>query len=105
LTPDALNKLLPMISKQPSLPESQLAAFHSDDLDAGFQLEARTQLRLHGRGKSAGSLWVYPEMNIHKVILQKITVVDSLGQVVETAEETVFFPRPATVHFIGATTE
>jgi hypothetical protein len=104
ISPVELNKLLPDISNYPLLSVSQLAAFKTDNLNNYFNQQAQANLELKGRTEETGAIWVFPEMAIQKISLQKIIKTDANGLVTETEEESVHFPRPVNVHFVGVKT-
>ncbi|HEX2532622.1 MAG TPA: hypothetical protein VHK69_02735, partial [Chitinophagaceae bacterium] len=105
VAPAALNELLPQVSSYPVLTPAQLAALKTDELDAAFNTEAVARLEMKGKDEETGSVWVFPEVRLHRVDLQVPEEVDAAGQVTRTRTETVHFPRPSSVHFYGEKTK
>lgn len=104
LSADALNTLLPRVSsgaEQP-LADAQLDALRMPDFVDRFNQCAKTQVDFKGRRGESAALWVYPEMKLREVVLKKIGSVNAHGHVETFEEETVRFPMPAMVHFVGA---
>jgi hypothetical protein len=104
LSPYALNALIPQISEHPTLSEAHLDALRTPDFAARCGQAARTQARLRGRPGTSAALWVYPEVKMQRVVLQKAARVNDSGHVLGLAEESAHFPLPALVHVIGAAT-
>jgi hypothetical protein len=104
LSPDALNRLLPRLSNgdQRALPDAQLHALRTPDFIDRFNQAAKTQVDLKGRRGESAALWIYPEMKLREVVLKRIGNVNEHGHVQDFEEETVKFPMPAMVHFVGA---
>lgn len=100
LSLDALNKLLPGMSK-PALPEAQLRALKSPELQKSYHLSARINLEMKGKNGETGTIWAYPEMSLHQLHLVGPSEVNDLGQVVALNEVVVSFFRPSSIHFIG----
>ncbi len=100
LSPDGLNKLLPRLSEQPLSPE-QLAALRTPDFMDRFSQAGKTEVEFKGRKGDSVALWVYPEVKLQDVVLRKSAQVNAHGHVLEFAEETVRFPMPVLVHFVG----
>ena len=97
---DALNKLLPNLGQTP-LNENQLRALNSTKLQQYYNQVARVNLEIKGRSGDTGTLWTYPEIALHQIHLVKPAAVNQLGMVTSLSEETIQFPRPAAIHFIG----
>lgn len=105
LSPDALNRLLPQVSSHPSLEPMELAALRNDDFYARYNVAARTRIELGAMPGDSAALFVYPEFNLHRVVLQKPKDVDeATGQVLSTEEKTVVFPLVSAVHLAAAVT-
>ena len=106
ISPDELNRLLPqLVPGQSPLNEDVLQALRSRDFSERFNQAARYQARLRGRPGDHGVLWVYPEVKLQTIVLQKVTQTDAQGQVRGLGEERVTFPLPVVMHFIGARSE
>ena len=97
----ALNALIPLISNGQSLNEAQLSALSASDFVARFNTGARFNAVLSGRPGVTAALWIYPEVNLHEVVLFKAASIDADAHVRELVEERVKFPIPVTVHVIG----
>ena len=98
---NALNALIPLISNGQSLNEAQLSALASSDFVARFNSGARFNAVLSGKPGVSAALWIYPEVNLHHVVLFKAASTDADSHVRELVEERVRFPIPVTVHVIG----
>jgi hypothetical protein len=103
LSPDALSKLVPRVSggKDQPLSDAQLTALRTPDFVDRFNQAAKSQVEFKGRRGESAALWVYPEMKLREVVLKKIGRVNEHGHVQSFEEETVRFPMPAMVHFVG----
>ncbi|MFW5774743.1 MAG: hypothetical protein ACOCW2_00515 [Chitinivibrionales bacterium] len=105
-SPEQLNKLIPcLIPGASMLSEPELMALHSSDFSERFNQAARYVAKLRGRSGDSGSLWVYPEVKMQTIVLQKTETVDENGLVVGLTEHRVSFPIPVLIHFIGARTQ
>jgi len=102
LSPEALNRLVSTVSEGSPLSEEQLEALRSPDFADRFNQAAKTQVDFKGRYGESVALWVYPEMKLQNVVLKRIASVGEHGNVLEFEEESVLFPMPALVHFVGA---
>ncbi len=67
--------------------------------------EATVRLDLKGKRDERGVVWVYPELVVHELTLNRISTTDANGQVTQTQPETAAFPRVQSCHFVGAKTE
>lgn len=104
LSPTDLNNLIPVISTYPALSPAQLTALTNDEVAARFSLAGRDHLELKGRGGDSVALWVYPEVALFTFTLRKALATDENGQITRFADETVYFPAPVAMHFIGTKT-
>jgi hypothetical protein len=104
ITPDELNNLLPSISSNKSLDEIRLEAFRTDELSKDINSEALAYLKIKGRTNKTGVIWTYPEVCLFEFYLNKIITEDQNGQVTETNEEIVVFPKLVSIHFLGERT-
>ncbi|HKK09329.1 MAG TPA: hypothetical protein VJ939_00760, partial [Bacteroidales bacterium] len=100
VTLEMMNTLLESVGPEP-LSSQQLQALKSSELQSYFNQTARVHVEMKGESGDTGTLWVYPEVSIHEIKLHKITQSNEHGMVVQTVAETVQFPRPAAIHFIG----
>ncbi len=96
-----LNELLGQISDYPMLDEAQLTALLSSEFQEQFSHCARDSVEFRGRRGDTVGLWVYPEFKLQRVLLKQVGETNNNGQVLALAEQTVYFPMPAVVHFIG----
>jgi hypothetical protein len=103
-SPEALNRLIPLVSSHPILNEEELAAIRSPEFVARFHQAARFKANLHGRPGASAALWVYPEIKMQKVVLYEASKVTEAGQVQQFSEHVVHLPVPAILHYIGART-
>jgi hypothetical protein len=104
LSPDALSRLIPRLSgnRRPALSEAQLAALRTPDFVDRFNQEAKTEVEFKGRRGESAALWAYPELKLCEVVLKRVAKVNEHGHIEGLDEETVTFPLPAIVHFVGA---
>ena len=105
---DVLNKLLPTLgTKQPYSPASaeQLKALQTESFMLRQQRASRTGVKFQGKSGQMAALWVYPEMSIREVILDKVGGVNIHGNVTSWKEESIYFPVPESAHFIGTQSE
>lgn len=103
---EALNRLIPMISPgSPLLSKEQLQALRSDDFTERFNQACRYRAKLRGRRHDNAVLWVYPEVKLQTLILQKAQSVDDKGLIRGFGAHRVRFPIPVLQHFIGARTQ
>ncbi|MGK7953858.1 MAG: hypothetical protein AB4063_01110 [Crocosphaera sp.] len=96
-----LNELLGQISDYSMLDEAQLTALLSSEFKEQFSHCARDSVEFKGRRGDTVGLWVYPEFKLQRILLKQVEETNSNGQVLALAEQTVYFPMPAVVHFIG----
>jgi len=101
MSANELNRLIPRISPHPMLAEAELAALRSPDFVSRFNQAARTKVKFSGRPGDSVALWIYPEVKMQRLILLKSDEIDDAGHVRKFAEQLVYFPMPALVHFIG----
>jgi hypothetical protein len=80
----------------------QLAALDTADFRRRVSQAGLTQVTLRTREGERAALWVYPEMKLQRVILQRVVEVGPDGQVARTEEAEVEFPIPVLIHVIGA---
>jgi hypothetical protein len=105
LSPFALNRLLPSLSKHPMLKEPELNALRSPEFIDRFNHAARTKVSFRGKVGDSAALWIFPEIKIQKIVLKKAVQVNANGHVLDFADHAVHFPMPALVHFVGAGSE
>lgn len=108
MSADVLNKLLPTLAtKQPyrSMSEDQLKALQTESFMVRQQRASRTGMKYQGKEGQMAALWVYPEMSIREVILDRVGGINAHGNVTSWTEESVYFPVPEAAHFIGTQSE
>jgi hypothetical protein len=101
VSPYALNKLIPDISQYSSLAEPDLLALRSDDMSSLQNQVAANKIQIRGKKEDKGMVWIYPEVTFHKVTIQKPSQTNVNGQVTETKDENVYFPRLSHIHFLS----
>lgn len=101
ISPVALNALLPEISPYPALSPDQLLALRTDDLSPLQNQVATYRIQMRGKKEDKGIVWVYPEISIHRMSIQRPAQINDNGQVLAASEETVHFPRISHIHFLG----
>ena len=104
LTLDMLNQLLPAHG-HPALSADELEALKSAGLQTYLNQTARAHLEFRGRSGDTGTLWVYPELTIHQIQILRISQTNEQGQVLGVDKQTLHFPRPSSIHFIGTQSE
>lgn len=105
LSPNALNELIPGISGGQMLDAAELAALTTPSFVKRFGLTARSRVSFSGRRGTTVALWVFPEVRLATIVLQRAAEVDPAGQVLRFEPRRVSFPIPAKVHFIGTSSE
>ncbi|WP_157619035.1 hypothetical protein [Skermanella stibiiresistens] len=101
LCPNALNELLPDIAGAPMLAPTELAALMTPGFVRRFGLSARSSVKFAGRGGATVALWVFPEVKVATIALQRAADVAPSGQVLRFEPRHVSFPLPCKVHFVG----
>ncbi|GEM_PF-5639601 len=101
----SLNELIPQISNHQPLSPTQLQALNSEDFVDHFDTLASAALTFRGRPGDMSALWVFPELEMKKILLKRPTSVDANGQVIAFEDEAVHFPVPRSVHFVGVRSE
>ncbi len=86
---------------QPPLNDEYLTAIASSEFGERFNQAAQHQAQLRGRPGERASLWVFPVMKLQTLILVRAGAVDENGAVETLNEESVVFPIPAMLHFVG----
>ncbi|NEQ70549.1 MAG: hypothetical protein F6K21_34665 [Symploca sp. SIO2D2] len=101
LSPQQLERLLAWISDKPRLDDEEMAALCCCEFRDSFHQLARTQVEFEGDEGDSATLWVYPEVDLRRVVLKQVMDSDANGHVLELSDHTVYFPIPSTVHFLG----
>jgi hypothetical protein len=105
LSPNVLNELIPAISDKPQLNEAELGALLTPSFQSRCHLAARTKVKFGGRPGTSFALWVFPEVKLFEIELQKVDQISDTGLVLSVTPYTVYFPLPVLVHFVGASSE
>lgn len=100
-SPAVLNHLIPEVSEFPMLTAAQLSALKGSEFADRFNVAARKELKFTGRSGRSAALWHYPELKLQEIILKKAGQVDGSGQITAFIDESVRFPMPVSIHFIG----
>ncbi|MGK7923767.1 MAG: hypothetical protein AB4290_00690 [Spirulina sp.] len=98
---DLLEKLLAWISDKPRLQPEEMMALRCCEFRESFNRLARTQVDFTGNGGDSATLWVYPEIEVRRVILKRVVDSDANGRVLALSDRTVYFPIPSTARFVG----
>lgn len=101
----SLAALRPSLGATVPLDAEQLAALETADFRHRVAQAGLTQVTLRTRESERAALWVYPEMKLQRVILQRVRDVAADGQVAGVEETAIDFPVPALIHVIGARTQ
>jgi hypothetical protein len=101
LSPLQINALLHILSSHPPLDEGELKALISPEFKDRFSCVAQTQVQFDGKQGDSVAVWVYPEVKLQPVVLQKAEQTDENGQVTKLSEQSIVVPMPAIAHFIG----
>jgi hypothetical protein len=101
LSPIALNRLVPKISKYPALTDVQLNAVKSKDVKSMMDCAAVGTFEFKGKSGESNMLWVYPEVDLCEISFRKPGSVNAYGNVLDLVEEKAAFAKPVSVHFIG----
>ena len=89
----------------PAPSAEHVEALRQPEFEKYLNQVARVHLELKGKSGDTATLWVYPEIDIHNVQLLRVSQTNEDGQVLGMTKETVLFPRPSSVHFIGTQSE
>jgi hypothetical protein len=101
LSPYRLNDLMQYTTDYPALDEEELDALTDSQFRTQFSHLAQTQVKFRGRLGDGVALWVYPELQVQRILLKRVARTDRQGQVLELADRVVHFPLPTVAHFIG----
>ncbi|MFA0963850.1 hypothetical protein AB9P05_18740 [Roseivirga sp. BDSF3-8] len=96
-----LNALIPRLTGQASLPPELLEAIRSPEVARHFRKAARAEAAFRGDPGETVTLWAYPVLAMHEIVLKKPLESDVNGQVTSFAEEVIDFPVPVAMHFVG----
>ncbi|MEU6680258.1 hypothetical protein [Streptomyces sp. NPDC046925] len=100
-----LNAVLQSAGGRPGLDPAHLSALHTTDFTRRFSAAGRSKVRFGGRRGTSVALWVFPELRLRTVLLQRCQESDGHGRVTATVPEPVLFPFPQAVHFVGVTSQ
>ncbi|NET56054.1 MAG: hypothetical protein F6K47_07740 [Symploca sp. SIO2E6] len=101
LSPQQLEQLLAWISDKPRLDDGEIAALSCCEFRDSFHQLARTQVEFEGDEGDSATLWVYPEVDLRRVVLKQVIDSDANGRVLELSDRTVYFPMPSAARFVG----
>jgi hypothetical protein len=96
-----LNKLLPLWPGQTPLEPAKLEALATAAFAEANATELVAHLKLNGRAGERGMVWAVPVFTLFECTLGAIGKTDETGQVTALADETVRFPLPVSVRFLG----
>jgi len=100
-----LNKLLPLWNGETPLSADRLAAINLPAFARDNATEAVHRLRLEGKARQRGMVWVGPVLGLVDLTLGSASAIDDSGQVTAVAEEKVRFPLPVAARVIGVRSE
>lgn len=101
LSPRQLEQLLAWISDRPRLDDQEIAALSCCEFRDSFHQLARTQVEFEGDEGDSATLWVYPEVDLRRVVLKQVMDSDANGRVLELSDRVVYFPFPSVARFVG----
>ncbi|MGK7916085.1 MAG: hypothetical protein AB4038_11180 [Prochloraceae cyanobacterium] len=101
LSLDRLNQLLDSTLDRPTLEPGEIDALRCCEFRDSFHRIARTQVSFEGYAGDSANLWVYPEIELRRVILKRVVNSDGIGRVLELSDRTVSVPIPGQAHFVG----
>jgi hypothetical protein len=104
LSLDELNKLLSLWELPPLEPE-KLEALRSQALARANGSEVICNLRLKGRARERGMIWVVPVFRLVRLTVAAVASTDDTGQVTGWSEEKVSFPLPVSLRVLGLKTK
>jgi hypothetical protein len=99
-----LNKMISLWDNQSPLNDEQLAALKTPPVISGNASEFIYNIKLKGRSKERGMVWVVPILKLHNFVLNKVKNTNEAGQVTEVEEETILFPLPVSARILGLKT-
>ncbi|MDC0833513.1 hypothetical protein POG22_10930 [Geitlerinema sp. CS-897] len=104
LSLNRLSELLDEVSGRSHLSEKELTALRCCEFKENFQKLARTQVEFEGYTGDRAALWVYPEIELRRVVLKQVVDSDANGRVLNLNEQTVYFPILNIARFVGTST-
>lgn len=104
VSPFVLNGLIPQISDYPVLNQTELKALLTPDFLTEFGRKGRFSVQFASDTPKEAHLWVYPELKMKRIFLQKAGEISPNGRVLNLEEQEVYFPVPIAIHAVGATT-
>jgi len=87
------------------LSEEKLAALKIPSIVSKNAFEFIYNIKLKGRTKDRGMIWVVPILKLYNFSLNKIKNTNDTGQVTEIEEETISFPLPVSARILGLKTK
>jgi hypothetical protein len=104
LSPEGMNKMLPLFGKS-TLSISQLDAMRTIDVASSIDSVATSRLKLKGKQREQGYIWVYPEVSLYELKLNRINTIDEYGAITSTKIESLTFPKYTAIHMVGEKSE
>lgn len=96
-----LNKLLPMWDGVSPWDSGKLDALRLDAFVVAGGGQFMQSVRLKGRKRQTGMIWVIPILDLFEVRLGTVQQVDEFGQVTALEEQPVLFPLPVAARLLG----
>jgi hypothetical protein len=78
-----------------------LDALNTDAFGRTAAGEFVTNLRLKGKARDRGMVWVVPILKLFSIQISSVAAIDDTGQVVSVNNEDVLFPLPISARIIG----
>ncbi len=100
LSPAVLRSIAAQQEKTSPIPQEKLAALHHPDFEAATSLMANFKHELRGWAGERFAIWVWPELRLAKIALQKVAKVNDNGLVLAFEPEFIQFPVPAYTNFV-----
>lgn len=98
---DEVNKLGEQLGRAAPLDPDRLAALRSHAVARAESGEIISSIKLKGRAKERGMVWVVPVFRLAEFTLSAVQKTDESGQVVAVADETVRYPVPVAARVLG----
>jgi hypothetical protein len=96
-----LNRLLPLWENEAPLDAEKMQAINTASFARNNACEFTSTLKLKGRARERGLLWVVPLFKLHELTLNTVNETDPSGQVLSATEEQLHFPLPVSARVIG----
>lgn len=98
---DEVNKLAGLFGGQRPLDADRLAALRSHTTAHAESGELVASIKLKGRAKERGLVWVVPVFRLAEFTLSAVQKIGESGQVASVANETVRYPIPVAARVLG----